>query len=175
MVLHHLTSATVFFHHAPAVADSLRDYVRTYCRALWSALPRLQQLELAWATPVRLLSHQLGLSALQQLTGLVLGAKAGRVREGAEYHFVGRHQLVRLVQGVTQLQALSVQRPLAPGSSKVEVVLGLQGALPRLVRLVVEEGVEGLAPATLAALRPGLAVSGFPWKDGPAADEEWEG
>lgn len=171
MVIHHLTSATVFFHNAPAVADSLRDYVRTYCRALWSALPRLQQLELAWADPIRLLSHQLGLSALQQLTGLVLGTRTGRTTEGAEYHAVGRHQLVRLVHGATRLQALSVHRPLAPGSSKDEVVLGLQGALPGLVRLVVEEGVEGLAPATLVALRPVLTVSSFPWKDGAAAED----
>jgi hypothetical protein len=140
-VLTQVTSATLFFHNAPAVEDDLWDCVHTYCCALWSALPGLQQLELNWADPIRLLSHGLSLSALQQLTALELGARVSSAGGWSEYFFLEQQQVVELVQGAAALQAITVRRPLAAGSgsgsSKDQLVLGLQGALPALTRLEV--------------------------------------
>lgn len=159
-LLTHLTSAKLFFHNAPQLsALALRSCVHTYCRALWSALPCLQQLHLAWANPIRLLSHQLGLSALQQLTALVVGAGSrGRKRRQP----VAPQQVVGLVQGAAQLRAISLYRPLTPGSSKDQLVLGLQGVSPRLRLVTLSCGPGELAPVTRAALRPGLFVSDLP-------------
>jgi hypothetical protein len=64
-------------------------------------------------------------------------------------------QVVQLVQGATLLQHLYAPLNLVPGSSKDELVLGLQEALPKLRWLGVRGGDEGLEPATLAALQSG--------------------
>jgi hypothetical protein len=154
VALNRLTSARLFFHNVPLSPLALRSALRTYWRTMLPALPRLQQLELSWADSVRLMSHQLGLSALQQLTAFKLRFSYGQVRE----HAVGSQQVVRLVKGATQLQDVAIYRPLAPGSTKDELVLGLQEALPRLRLVTPAYGPEQLQPATLAALRSGLFV-----------------
>jgi hypothetical protein len=64
-------------------------------------------------------------------------------------------QLLPALQGAKQLQSLDLIMELAPGS-RDQLVLGLQGALPGLTQLGTLDGAAGLAPATLAALRPGL-------------------
>jgi hypothetical protein len=116
------------------------------------------------------------LSALQQLRKLHLGGWAYR-RFLWPRAVVGVPEMLQAVQGAAQLQQVTMAVELAPGSSKDQLVLGLQGALPRLVRLEVpchddcpwgsSYGDEAssrppLAPATLAALRPGLKVMRAP-------------
>jgi hypothetical protein len=74
--------------------------------------------------------------------------------EGGPVH-VEAVQLLPVVQSAPKLQSLDLCMELDP-SSRDQLVLGLQGALPGLRRLGTLDGEAGLAPATLAALRPGL-------------------
>jgi hypothetical protein len=148
-----------FFQPPDLPPDAHAACLAAYCTALWSALPGLQKLALEWPNIVQLLPVLPAASALQQLRSLQLDssyARAAITCGGAAV--VGPQQVVAYVQGAAQLQALTVNVELAPGSSKDQLVLGLQGALPGLRRLVALKRGERLAPATLAALRPGLAV-----------------
>jgi hypothetical protein len=161
MVLKHLTSAILFFYNAPLSPFALRSCLPTYWLTLLPVLLHLQKLQLGWADPIELLAHQLSLSALQQLTGLSLAGRRGKSDRGAGGNAVGPEQVVQLVQGATQLQEVSLYRPLTAGSSKDQLVLGLQGALPRLRLLILMCGPQELGPATQAALRQGLFVRDY--------------
>jgi hypothetical protein len=87
----------------------------------------------------------------------VLGALQECVFQGEFFMpvHVEAGQLLPALQGATQLQSLELRMELDP-SSRDQAVLGLQEALPGLTRLATLDGAAGLAPATVAALRPGL-------------------
>lgn len=160
VVLGQVASASVAFFQPPDLPPGAHAAcLAAYCTALWSALPGLQQLGLRWPNSVQLLPVLPAVSPLQQLRTLQVDssyAQAAICCGGATV--VEPQQVVALVQGAAQLQALTVNVELAPGSSKDQLVLGLQGALPGLRWLVALKRGERLAPATLAALRPGLVV-----------------
>jgi hypothetical protein len=159
-VVSQVTSASVVFFPPPDLPPPAHAAcLAAYCSALWGALPGLQQLALEWPNTVALLPLLPAVSALQQLRALQLDSSYARAAiscGGAAV--VEPQQVVQLVQGAGQLQALTVSMELAPGSSKDQLVLGLQGALPALRQLVALKRGERLAPATLAALRPRLVV-----------------
>jgi hypothetical protein len=99
-----------------------------------------------------------GRAALRQTAALALGALqqgATEYQEGLLPVHVEAGQLLPALQGATQLLDLELRMELDP-SSRDQAVLGLQEALPRLTQLVTLDGAAGLAPATLATLRPGL-------------------
>jgi hypothetical protein len=73
--------------------------------------------------------------------------------------YVEAGQVLRAVQGATQLQVLDLSIDLDP-RSKGQLVLGVQEALPGLTRLGLLDGAAGLVYTnildTSAAVRPGL-------------------
>jgi hypothetical protein len=77
-------------------------------------------------------------------------------------------QLLPVVSGARQLQVLDLRMELDP-SSRDQLVLGVQQALPGLTRLGTLDGAAGLAPATVAAMRPGLLhdLTAPNWQDDP--------
>jgi hypothetical protein len=149
--------------------DAHAACLAAYCSALWGALPGLQQLALEWPNTVALLPLLPAVSTLQQLRDLKLGRWADTMRPPPAV--VSVQEVLQAVQGATQLQKLTIALELAPGSSKDQLVLGLQEALPQLTHLEVPCQDEGehrcgeagcdepnLQPATRAALRPGLKL-----------------
>jgi hypothetical protein len=128
-----------------------------YCSALWDVLPAVKELQLEWPRRVQLLPLLPHASALKQLSVLRLSSKES-TEDGWEAQIVGVQQVVQMVQGATQLQALHVHLEPAPGTTKDQLVLGLQEALPGLTQLGVVDGAKGLEPSTRAALRQGLSV-----------------
>jgi hypothetical protein len=159
VVLQRLSSAHINFKWPSEVAVSQAVCVAAYCSPLWAALPGLRELVLQWPCSV-VKSHTLeGHEAQRRTAAVALGALQEQVP--AWYHcpampvHVEAGQLLPALQSATQLQSLDLRTELDPGS-RDQLVLGLQGALPGLVRLGTLDGAERLAPATLAALRPGL-------------------
>jgi hypothetical protein len=134
--------------------------VKAYCTPLWSACPRLVEVGLQWPcclqTPATTLQ---GHAAHRQQEAVALGAQQKAERGWGCNPFLPLHveagQLLPALQGATQLRWLGLYMELDPSSAD-QLVLGVQGALPGLRRLGTLDGAAGLAPATLAALRPGL-------------------
>jgi hypothetical protein len=137
--------------------DQSGQHLAAYCTALWGAMPSVREVRLEWPGSAQLLQHLPGVSALQQLSVLRLGGSCSEAE-------VDQAQVLRVVQGAAQLRELSLGLELLPGSSKDQLVQGLQEALSALTLLEARDpaaGVGGtpLAPDTLAALRPGLKVA----------------
>jgi hypothetical protein len=133
-----------------------------YCSTLYGALPGLRSLDLEWPTSVPLLGQLPAVSALQQLAWLRLQSRDRDLEadQGWKAQDVEVQEVVRVVQGATQLQdlVLDVCLAAAPGSTKDQLVLGLQEALPGLARLGMEGTMEELASADLTVMMAGLSV-----------------
>lgn len=152
------------------------ELMAAYCSTLYGAMPGLKELRLEWPMCAPLLSSRLpGVSALKQLSQLGLRSEEvdpwsrapnpleRPVDDERTFHCVDAQQLLQLVQGATQLQSLDLGLSLAADSTmrRDQLVLELQQALPALTFVAVRgHSFESMEPATRAALRPGLFVSG---------------
>jgi hypothetical protein len=172
VVAQQLSAACIGFQWPPVLASAAAaeqaPYVSAYCSSLWAALPGLRVLALQWPSRGPWLPYSSGLREEDYIrvdAARALGAIQGG--EGAPV-YVEAGQLLPVVSGARQLQVLDLRMELDP-SSRDQLVMGVQEALPGLTRLGTLDGAAGLAPATLAVVRPGLLhdLTAPNWRDDP--------
>lgn len=106
-----------------------------YCSSLWGVLPGLKRLALTWPCSVPLLAQLPSMSALQQLSAVSFKLDAEHAGGGVCLQHLQQEatqQLVSVLKGLPRLRLVELPVGLPLSSSKEELVMGLQQALPRL-------------------------------------------